>query len=144
MKYLETFHFWHQSGVSDRLSGDWREATTRAPVPGNHLPGNRVPMADARSFWSSNRVFVSKAYLPFPLWLISIPSSSVCLSEIIDHCSTTLEWQRGRVTLKRKRQTTKSTMDFVEKKKKLINLSFSLCLKSCFKKWSFDSWTIPP
>lgn len=104
-------------------------------------------MANGRSFWSSNRVFISKACLLLPLWLINITSFSVCLSEITDYCSTTVEWRRGLMTLKKKRQKTKSTIDFVEKKK-LINLSFSACLNSykqlCLKNWSLESWTILP
>lgn len=104
------------------------------------------PMASWRSFWSSSRALVSRACLLL-LGLINITSFSVCLSEIIDYCSTTVEWQRVLMNFRKKSKKKKSTMDFVEKEKPK-NLSFFCCLDSykqlCLEKWSFKSWMISP
>lgn len=91
IKYLNALHSWHHSkGYQTSYLG----------LPHRHLClvtislATEFPMASGRSFWSSNRAFISKACLLLLLWLISITFFSVCLSKLIDYCSTTVEWQK--------------------------------------------------
>lgn len=123
-KYSKSLRSWHLSlqSVSNKLSG----AATRAPVPGNHLPSNRVPDGQLALLWSSSRALVSRACLLL-LGLINITSFSVCLSEIIDYCSSTVEWQRVLMNF-RKKSEKKTNLQWILLKRKNLKTSLSFAV----------------